>query len=213
MFTCVYLLHTHLDFCSRSLVILLEDYVEYTLLTNNLHHLSMSHKNLAVEAVRVRPSNFTGMSVVALDEDGNWLRRSTAKTDQSKVADNGVRASVFIPADALDDRSGDDEEVILLFVVYRNSKLFSSAIQKKWEAADKSGLHQVNSLIISCRFGSQKVDNLANPVSLTFTHNQVVINNLIRIFVLSILMFGASSVLILCARGGISKRNVRTRMC
>ena len=156
-----------------SLVLLLEDYVEHTLFTSGLSNLSVSHKNLAVEAVKLRPSDFSGMGVLALDEeDGNWLRRSSRETDQSVNADC-VRASIFIPADAVDDLNGRDEEVVVLFVVYRNSKLFSSAIQNEWETTDKSGVHQVNSLIVSCRIGRQVIRDLANPVSLTFSHNQV----------------------------------------
>lgn len=157
-----------------SLVILLEDYVEYTMLTSDLYDLSVSHSNLALEAVRVRPSDFTGMGVVALDaDDDNWLKRSSTETNET-VNGDGVRASVFIPADALQDPSGTNEEVIILFVVYRNSKLFSSAIENEWEATDRSGTYRVNSLIVSCRFGRMVVQDLPTPISLTFSHNQVI---------------------------------------
>jgi hypothetical protein len=166
--------NTHRDSkASSRLVLLLEDYVEHTLFTSGLSNLSINHKNLAVEAVKLRPSTFSGMGVVALDEeDGNWLRRSSRETDQSLNA-HGVRASIFIPGDVVDDLNGCDEEVAVLFVVYRNSKLFSSAIQKEWEITNKSGVHRVNSLIVSCRIGNQIVRDLANPVSLIFSHNQM----------------------------------------
>ena len=110
----------------------------------------MSHKKLAVEAVKLRPSDFSGMGVLALDEeDGNWLRRSSRETDQSVNADC-VRASIF-SSDAVDDLNGSDEEVVVLFVVYRNSKLFSSAIQNEWETTDKSGVQVACNAPYLCR--------------------------------------------------------------
>eukprot|EP00118_Oscarella_pearsei_P012353 m.90472 g.90472 ORF g.90472 m.90472 type:complete len:588 (+) comp36649_c0_seq1:86-1849(+) len=168
---------THKDSkASSRLIVLIEDYIEFTMTTNHKKSFNATYSNLAVKAtvINTADTNVTGEGAIALEAGSisDWLQHLRGEVN---FDDPGrVTASIFVPVEVLHEATAGvngQSELVLQFIVYRNSKLFSRVIERSWESVvETSGGYQVNSFVISCRIGSSPVDNLSSPIVMTFTH-------------------------------------------
>ena len=156
------------------MIVLIEEYIEYTMLTNHMDSYNATYSNIAAEATVINGMASNGEGIVALEEGDDWLYRHQGDVNDPSETST---AFVFVPPAVINEAAkelGGTSKIVVQFVVYRSSKLFSRVIDRSWESVlETSSGYQVNSFVISCRIGSVSVKNFSAPIVLKFSHISV----------------------------------------